>query len=167
MTKQEAISREEAVRTISRISGGSVSYAEDLYDSFFEKPVVPQYVAGWIDSCKSKNSLRNALITAPVNGKIYDWLNQHEDGKFLNQETFALAWILGYTVEKEKRYKVRMRGVANLSAYLNLDITDNKLYMCDSDNLSGSRTHFTRKELEEMGLGEVFNSSLFEIEEVE
>ncbi len=132
-----------------------------------QKPVVPQYVAGWIDSCKSKNSLRNALITAPVNGKIYDWLNQHEDGKFLNQETFALAWILGYTVEKEKRYKVRMRGVANLSAYLNLDITDNKLYMCDSDNLSGSRTHFTRKELEEAGFGDVFNSSLFEVEEVE
>lgn len=33
MDRNEAISREEAVRTISRISGGSVSYAEDLYDS--------------------------------------------------------------------------------------------------------------------------------------
>ena len=45
MDRQEAVNREEAVRTISRISGGSVSYAEDLYDSFFPKPVVLQCVA--------------------------------------------------------------------------------------------------------------------------
>lgn len=37
------------MRTISRISGGSVSYAEDLYDSFFPKPVVPKYVADWYE----------------------------------------------------------------------------------------------------------------------
>lgn len=54
MDRNEAVSREEAVRTISRISGGSVSYAEDLYDSFFPKPVVPQYVADWYEANKDE-----------------------------------------------------------------------------------------------------------------
>lgn len=54
MDRNEAVSREEAVRTISRISGGSVSYAEDLYDSFFPKPVVPQYVADWYEENKNR-----------------------------------------------------------------------------------------------------------------
>ncbi len=54
MDRNEAISREEAVRTISRISGGSVSYAEDLYDSFFPKPVVSQCVADWYEEHKNR-----------------------------------------------------------------------------------------------------------------
>ena len=54
MDRQEAVSREEAVRTISRISGGSVSYAEDLYDSFFPKPVVPPCVADWYEGHKDE-----------------------------------------------------------------------------------------------------------------
>jgi hypothetical protein len=29
-----------------------MAHAEDLYDSFFEKPVVPQYVADWYEENK-------------------------------------------------------------------------------------------------------------------
>ena len=34
------------------------------------------------------------------------WIKKKE-----NQETFALAWINGYEVKKEKRYFVRVKGV--------------------------------------------------------
>ena len=39
------MTKDEAVQKLSKIARISVAYAEDLYDSFFPKPVVPQYVA--------------------------------------------------------------------------------------------------------------------------
>lgn len=38
------MNKDEAVQKLSKVARISVAYAEDLYDSFFEKPVVPQYV---------------------------------------------------------------------------------------------------------------------------
>lgn len=46
--------RQDAIQTLSKIGKISVSYAEDLYDSFFEKPVVPQYVADWYEEHKNR-----------------------------------------------------------------------------------------------------------------
>ena len=166
------MNRNEAVQKLSKVARISVAYAEDLYDSFFEKPVVPQYVADWIKYCKFTNvNLGRALFISDID--FYNYENQEDCSKlkeFLgtetNQETFALAWTLGYEVEKEKRYLVKMKGIAKISAYLNLDNDDNRWYWCDNDNFISSRTHHTRKELEEAGFGEVFNSPLFEVKEV-
>lgn len=158
--------RQEAIQTLSKVGKISVSYAEDLYDSFFPKPVVPQFVADWIEKNKGKNNLRNVLITAPVDGKIYGWLNQHEDGVFVNQETFALAWILGYTVEKEKRYLVKLRGVEELSRVLNHDASVDEWLMADKGDTEAIKTHHTRKELEANGFGWVFDCPGVEVKEV-
>lgn len=46
------MTRQEAIQTLSKVGKISVSYAEDLYDSFFPKPVVPQYVADWYEEHK-------------------------------------------------------------------------------------------------------------------
>lgn len=166
MDRNEAISREEAVRTISRISGGSVSYAEDLYDSFFPKPVVPQYVADWIEKCKGKKSFRGALMTTTANGKIDDWLDQGEDGSFSNQETFARAWLLGYTIEKEKRYSVKLRGVAPGFEFLTFKFGHVWVFSNEEED-EEFRLYHTKKELEIAGFGGVFNSPLFEVLEVD
>lgn len=39
------MNKDEATNKLSKAAGLSMAHAEDLYDSFFEKPVVPQYVA--------------------------------------------------------------------------------------------------------------------------
>lgn len=79
-----------------------------------EKPVVPQYVADWIEWCK-RNSVTllgamspiDELGTAICNDKkvksldAFKWATQ-------NQETFAKAWLFGYEVEKEKLYTVEL-----------------------------------------------------------
>lgn len=44
------MNKDEAIQTLSKVARISVSYAEDLYDSFFPKPVVPQYVADWYEA---------------------------------------------------------------------------------------------------------------------
>lgn len=48
------MNKDEAVQKLSKVARISVAYAEDLYDSFFEKPVVPQYVADWYEENKDE-----------------------------------------------------------------------------------------------------------------
>lgn len=89
-----------------------------LFNSCFlnepEKPVLPQFVADWIEWCKrNKVSLLGAMSpidelgTAICDDKKVESL---EASKWAtqNQETFAKAWLFGYEVEKEKLYTVEM-----------------------------------------------------------
>lgn len=46
--------RQEQVQNLAKIARISVSYAEDLYDSFFPKPVVSQVVADWYEENKNR-----------------------------------------------------------------------------------------------------------------
>nr|DAW46500.1 MAG TPA: Protein of unknown function (DUF1642) [Caudoviricetes sp.] len=100
-----------------------------------EKPVVPQYVADWIEWCKNNNvTLLGAMIpidelgTAICDDKKVKSL---EASKWAtrNQETFAQAWLFGYEVEKEKLYTVEIPN-PNGGTYLALckDV-DGKLFV--------------------------------------
>ena len=166
------MTRQEATQTLSKVGKISVSYAEDLYDSFFPKPVVPQFVADWIKYCKFTNvNLGRALFISDID--FYNYENQEDCSKlkeFLgtetNQETFALAWTSGYEVEKEVRYTVRVKGVDGYGRYLNR-ILDNQYWFLASDNETGSyRTKHTRKELEEADFGWAFDCEGVEVKEV-
>ena len=131
-----------------------------------QKPVVPQFVADYIDISKFYvRTLHYALENSPE--KVNLWLCEDEKNR---QEIFARAWLDGYEVEKEKRYLVKMKGIEDDNSYLkynkNLEhwyFGSLFIYVNDVD----TRTYHTRKELEESGFGEAFNSSLFEVEEVE
>lgn len=79
-----------------------------------EKPVLPQFVADWIEWCKrNKVSLLGAMSpidelgTAICNDKKVKSLDASKWAT-QNQETFAKAWLFGYEVEKEKLYTVEM-----------------------------------------------------------
>jgi hypothetical protein len=125
------------------------------------KPVVPQFVADWIEKCKSeKKRLHEALIYTPFG--VNSWVSKPK-----NQNIFARAWLDGYRIEEEKRYLVKMKGLCIDNTYLKQQLMDHSWYfgcLSNSDNFS---TYHTRKELEDAGFGEVFNSPLFEVEEVE
>ena len=84
-----------------------------------------------------------------------------------NQETFARAWLDGYTVEEEAKYKVKFKGISGNINCLNHNSKIQKWYLASNYETDIVRTKFTRKELEEAGFGEVFNSPLFEVEEVQ
>ena len=118
------------------------------------KPMIPQFVADWIEDRKTKGkSLLKSLLYTP--GKVNSWVDDPD-----NQETFALAWINGYEVEEEKRYTVKMRTTNQPLFYNSLE---KKLFF----SLGELATQFTFKQLEEAGFGDVFDSPLFEVEEVE
>ena len=46
------MTRDEAVQKLATAGRLSIAHAEDLYDSFFPRPVVPQYVADWYEKHK-------------------------------------------------------------------------------------------------------------------
>lgn len=93
-------------------------------------------------------------------GEISDWLELN------NVNIFAEAWVNGYKVEKEKRYLVKIKGICGNHETLNREKHSNKWLFSDREENSLYNTKFTRKELEDAGFGEVFNSPLFEVEEV-
>ena len=167
------MNRNEAIQTLSKVGKISVSYAEDLYDSFFPNPVVPQYVADWIKYCKFTNvNLGRALFISDID--FYNYESQEDCSKlkeFLgtetNQETFALAWTLGYEVEKESRYTVKMKGIDGYSKYLNRDTKTQKWLFASKTELERFRAHHTRKELEDANFGWVFDCPGVEVKEVE
>ena len=120
-----------------------------------EKVKVPQFVADWITHSKNiGRSLFGAMSIFEENTEIKKWLQWAD-----NQETFALAWIFGYEVEKEKRYTVVMKETKQPLYY---NAGDKKLFF----SLGGLATNFTRKQLEEAGFGWVFDCPGIEMEEV-
>lgn len=130
-----------------------------------QKPVVPPFVADYI-----KYAIENDWDLQD----LFKYIEDEEDEKLLrwvyherNQETLAAAWINGYTVEKEKRYLVKIKGIDSKSCYLKR--VGNKWIISTSDECRYMYIHtaHTQKELEKAGFGEVFNSPLFEVEEVE
>lgn len=128
-----------------------------------QKVTVPQFVADYI-----KYAIENdwdfqdlfKCIEDEEDEELTRWV-YHER----NQETLAAAWINGYEVEKEKRYLVKMKNLRALFCYLAY-IPDEGYWTLMASGGKSIVIKHTRKELEEAGFGEVFNSPLFEVEEV-
>lgn len=174
MNKQELIKefRKIGIYNLSifstEIKGIPTESAITLIEQLDEpKPVkVPQFVADWIESYKREIDIRDAMSKAYVSVEVDNWLMEVDaDGAFVNQDLFAHAWLDGYEVEKEKRYRISMPKARN---YMNhaqfLCEKDGKIFWCGEWH--PFRTKFTRKQLEEAGFGWVFNCEGVEIEEV-
>ncbi|HHG6344269.1 TPA: DUF1642 domain-containing protein [Streptococcus pneumoniae] len=133
-------------------------FLEDLKQLDEQKPVkVPQCVAKWIEearkACKDVVELFEFDFT---NDEVRKWFMQERPFDLV-----ARAWLDGYEVEEEKRYLVTLKNRQPLvksqsgsTLYFSQDIT--------ARNYKG-----TQKELEEAGLGWVFDCEGVEIEEVE
>ena len=136
-----------------------------------QKVTVPQFVADWYEEYKDdfEIALFRCIDHIP---SVYDEgdLNEFEewiiDGETKPFQTLVNMHQFGYTVEKEKRYLVNMKGIDKTS-YLNHDILKQTWFFSIEHDGFTVRTHHTRKELEEAGFEEVFNSPLFEVEEVD
>lgn len=104
-----------------------------------------------------RRSIRSALETATIrlyaknSDEVIAWLKD-----ISNQDTFARAWENDYTVEKEPKYTVKCKST--------------KQYL-SNDELGphfdpSFRSNFTKSDLEELGLGWVFDCEGMEVEEV-
>ena len=166
MNKQELIKefREVGIYNLNifgiEIKAIPTEFAITLIEQLDEpKPVkVPQCVHKYIQEAREyKWDLQDLMksIDDEDSEELQRWF-YHE----CNQETLARAWLDCYEVEEEKRYTVVMKETKQPLYY---NAGDKKLFF----SLGDLATNFTRKQLEEAGFGEVFNSPLFEVLEVE
>ena len=156
------MNKDEAVQKLSKVARISVAYAEDLYDSFFPKPVIPYYIADYLEKVKREGdyTVVGAVNEAPE-GRVGDWLTLDR------VNIFAQAWVNGYKVEGEPRYTVEIKGIGGYSKYLNRDTKTQKWLFASKTELERFRAHHTRKELEDAGFGWVFSCEGVEVKEVE
>ena len=128
-----------------------------------QKPVVPQFVADYIDISKFYvRTLHYALENSPE--KVNLWLCENEINR---QNTFARAWLDGYEVKKEKRYLVRFKGLNHRYIILKYDKYDKTWFLGGELEFDFYKKYHTSQELEEDGFGWVFNCPGIELEEIE
>lgn len=129
-----------------------------------QKVTIPGYIAEKIDYCKETEgySLFSSMDYCYNFKKCTSWLEFKD-----NQEVFARAWIFGYEVEIEKRYLVKIKGLNPNYVILKYQPYDKNWFFGREQENDFFRQRHTRKQLEAAGFGEVFNSTLFEVEEVE
>ena len=165
MNKQELIERMEGLKNLF---GNKAEYIEidtviRLISELDEPQEVeiPIFVADFITEQKKLGHTLSYSIDACMSDRVAEWY-------WDNSELFALSWVNGYTVKKEKRYYVRFKGMeSNDFNYLNF-IKFQRAWVLSSLKIDKKfRTEHTRKELEDAGFGWVFDCPGIEIEEVE
>lgn len=166
------MTRNEAVQKLSKVARISVAYAEDLYDSFFPKPVVPQYVADWYEGNKDdfEVNLFQCVYVASDNytvdsgNEFWHWL-MSKDTEVI--QTLVNMHQFGYEVEKETRYTVRVKGIDGYGKYLNKNLENQHWFFASKEKNEGFRVEHTRKELEEANFGWVLDCPGVEVKEVD
>ncbi|CZE28016.1 phage protein [Streptococcus pneumoniae] len=132
-------------------------FLQDLEQLDKPKPVkVPQCVAEWIE--EARKACKDVVELFE-----FDFTNDEVGKWFMQERPFDLvarAWLDGYEVEEEKRYTVVTKATKQPLYY---NAMDKKLFF----SMGGLATKFTRKQLEEAGVGWMFDCPGIEIEEVE
>lgn len=160
--------KDEAVLKLIKVARVSEAYANDLYDSFFEKPVVPQYVADWYEEHKGDFDYELwDYFTSwddQEDDDFKEWIREGE-----NQPIIALINMhqFGYECEKEHRYTVKIKGLKASQSYLNCNARHSNWFLSDDEEFEVIHTHHTRKELEDAGFGWVFDCPGVEVKEVD
>lgn len=169
MNKQELIEKYEKLEGVCKDPGAEIArliFLEDLRGlDEPQKVQVPQFVADWYEANKDdfETNLFRAVDLIPSDyeegdlSEFEEWLVENHTEPF---QTLVNMHQFGYDVKKESRYTVKMRTTKQPLFYNSLE---KRLFF----SLGELATQFTFKQLEEAGFGEVFNSPLFEVEEVE
>lgn len=171
MNKEDLIKKYESLEGVWNANGAEIARQcflrdlEQLNEIDTKKVTIQQFVADLIEETRiyewDLDELFEHINEYSGDSEIFIWFNT-----LGNVNVLARAWLDGYEVEKEKRYLVKAKGVY-LNNCLVFDKGNKKWFFSSIYEIDHQIGHHTRKELEDAGFGEVFNSPLFEVEEVE
>lgn len=185
------MTKDEYVKTIEKTAADNAVNAkhDDYYDGYFDglkkaielskeldepkKVAIPKFIA--IDIKYHKNygsTLRDVLgstFDQNVESDVYCWF--FADGGDENVRKYIRAWDNGYEVEKEPKYKVRIKGFDGFDCtkYVNYHMPDNIFLLNDRIQTKKSKTSFTKQWLKDnwSEYDAYNNAGLLEFEEVE
>nr|DAN42552.1 MAG TPA: Protein of unknown function (DUF1642) [Caudoviricetes sp.] len=174
MNKQELIDKYEDKLKDVQLKFGA-NFKTKVYEGLVEdlqqldepkKPAVPQFVADWYE--ENKDDFEGNLFRCAHNiPSTFDGAKLNEFERwFLNASIKAFQILVnmhqfGYTVEKEKRYTVRLKYTDDYLVKTNNG--DYRFY----NNIYTNRRKHTRKEIEKARFGWVFDCEGIEVKEVE
>lgn len=180
MNKEDLIKKYENLENVWNANGAEIARQcflrdlEQLNEIDTKKVTVPQYVADWIEYCQKHDFTLFGCLD-PENG-FESLVNETFEGdvrkciRWCRKESniLARAWLYGHTVEEEKRYYVRFKGMESDDFnYLNF-IKFQHAWVLSSIKLDKKfRTEHTKKQLEEAGFSWVFDCEGIELEEVQ
>lgn len=132
-------------------------------------PEVPQFVADWYEN--SKMVLDYAIwdvIQSNAKGNVQseelnNWIENTEDAIII----LVKMYLFGYKVKKEKKYLVKLKGVANGTKALKHNIRADSWYMGIINESIDLKMFHTNEELKAGGFEGVFNNPMFTVVEVE
>lgn len=173
MSIQDLIERYERINNFSnKVSLNKV--IEDLKElDKLSHPVIPEYVAKWINYCKFTNvRFTDAITINEVH--FYNYSNQSDLPRlkeFLsqedNQEIFIRAWFNEYEICN--KYIIKFKNISDDQCYLNCINNNDKTkewILNDELEYPNIVTKHTREELEQSGFSWVFDCPGIEIIEV-
>lgn len=167
MNKQELIKHFKDIPYVSISQMGKKSFI-DLIEQLDEpqKPIVPQFVADWYE--ENKDNLEFNIFDYVYRfdqNAGFDFKDWFDDFNTKPIQTLVNMHQFGYEVEKEKRYRVKVKG--HIHENILVYGYGVKRYFFSSSLEGNRRAKHTRKELEQAGFGWVFDCPGIEIEEVE
>ena len=136
------------------------------------QPIVSQFVADWYEEHKEdfEGSLFRCIDCIPSlyeEGELNDFEEWVVDSGTKPFQTLVNMHQFGYTIEKENRYIVKLKGINSESEYLYYGMGSCTWRFREKNESGYFRKNHTRKELEDAGFGWVFDCPGIEIEEVE
>lgn len=129
-----------------------------------EKPVIPQFVADWIESLYDEGGSEYTAIgimlgfTSKHDKPVHDWF-------VYNKDTFINAVMFGYEVEKEPLYYAKIKGweLSKGNIYWNANVREKSLFIQGKSQVGIFKTKLTKYEWNELGI----NDTNADFEEVE
>lgn len=175
MNKQELIKKYEGEFPSIGMNLSTAIKFKELWVDILEldepqKPVVPKYVAKWFE--EHKHNLDMSICYVINSGGRIASLTEFSEFELWFDETlnpiFTLVSMLqfGYTVEKEKRYYVKVKGVY-FNNCLIFEKKNKTWFFSSIYEMDHQRGHHTKEELEQAGFGWVFDCPGIEVKEVE
>ena len=136
-----------------------------------QKVVVPQFVADWYEKNKDEFELNLWVFLTDFDEENIDmserfgiWLGDEDNNPI---QTLVNMHQFGYEVEEEKRYLVKVKGMNEECEYLVFGELSNTWKFRGLNEFGELKKYHTRKELDDLGFGWVFDCEGIEIEEVE
>ena len=164
VTGKSMNSQDEVLYQIETPCGNCFEADERCVYHDVTKPVeVPQCVIDWYEENEYNldYNLWNYIIDWDEQepSDFYNWFNASKKAF----QTLVNMHLFGYKVKEETKYTVKITKTDQYLYCVDNDFTF-VTYVRPDDN---PRIYHTKEELEAGGFGEVFNSPLFEVEEVE
>ena len=135
-----------------------------------ELPVIPKFVAEWIEEVKPDNSLRVAFEYIAQrkrdnhDDKLAFWV---EEG---NSETFARAWLDSYTVEEEQKYILSI-NITDKASKTNYETFLNKrgiFHSMENESFNSEEFNWSEEEIKDLESGEIlFEHFAVKVKELE